>query len=317
MTSAWNRFWFAPRDPRDLGIARALYIALTVFVCFPPSAPKWPVTPWSAMRWTEVSDAYWVPVGVFDWLGIGVAPAQVMFALWAFFYVALLLAGVGLFTRPSLVLVFVLDLYLTNIRNNFGKVDWNWLLPPIIFLFLACSRAGDGFSVDAWLRRRRGQAPPTPSGEHRWPLQAIRMWLALAYFASGVSKLRNGGVEWITSDTLGIYILRSNYERVFAGNHPIVDWGLWFAQQHALLVALALFTVVVELLYPLALFSRRAAWVLVPSAALLHVGIAFLIGAFFLPWICAVVFWIPWGAVVDRLRRGRARPSASPSPAPS
>lgn len=309
VASGWNRFWFTPRDPRDLGVARALYVALMVLVCFPPSAAKWPVTPWSAMRWAEVSDAYWVPVGVFDWLGVGLAPPQVMFALWAIFYVALLLAGIGLFTRPSLVVVFVLDLYLTNIRNNFGKVDWNWLLPPIIFLFLSASRAGDGFSVDAWRRRRSGAAPIAPSGEHRWPLQAIRMWLALAYFASGVSKLRNGGVEWITSDTLGVYIVRSNYERVFAGNHPIVDWGLWLAQHHALLVGLALSTVVVELCYPLALFSRRAAWVLVPSAALLHVGIAFLIGAFFLPWICAVVFWIPWGAVFDRWRRRGPAPS--------
>lgn len=299
----WMNFWFKPADPRDLGIARFLYVALTVLVCFPPSARKWPVTPWSAALWPEVSETYWQPVGIFKWLGLEVLPPAGMFALWTIFYVALLFACIGLFTRPSLIIVFVLDLYLTNLRSNFGKVDWSWLLPPIIFLFLAASRCGDSFSVDSW--RRRGAVAPR-SGEYLWPLQAIRVWMSLAYFASGISKLRNSGLEWMTSDTLGVYLVRANYERVFAANNPITNWGLWLAQYHWLLVAFTVFTMIVELGYPLALFSVRARWFMVVSAVGMHIGIAFLIGAFFLPWICAAVFWVPWGRVVDAVQRYRA-----------
>lgn len=305
--SAWLRFWFEAGDARDLGIARALFGAL-FFLALVPSAPKWPVWPWSAPLWTEVSPVFWHPVGVFRLLGLGVAPAPVLVLIWVLFYLGLLCSTIGLWTRPSLWVTFALGFYVTNLRNNFGKIDWNWELPPIIFLLLAASRAGDAFSLDAWLARRRRAAPssaPPPSAEYRWPLQAIRVWLALAYFAAGVSKLRNGGLDWFASDTLGVYLVRSNYPRIFAANQPVLALGLWVAQHHWMVVASTLITLIIECGYPLALFSRRARWLLVPGAVMMHIGILLLIGAYFLAWIAAAVFWVPWGALVERLRAGR------------
>ena len=292
-------------------MARLLFVGLTLFVVFPYNSWKWPVTPWSAALWPEVSDVYWHPVGLFRLLGLRVGDPWLMFTLWIVFYVALLLATVGWHTRKAMALVFVLNLYLTNITHNFGKINWAWELAAVLFVFLALSRCGDAVSVDAWLRRRRGLPPVAPSGEHNWPIKGIWMWISLAYFAAGVSKLRNGGLDWITTDTLGVYMLRANYDRIFVSVDPMTTWGTWFAQQPLLLRGMSIFTLVVEVGFPLAFFSRRLRLFFVPAAIAMHVGIGLLIGALFSQWICAAVFWVQWGRVLDFLQRRRVQPGST------
>jgi hypothetical protein len=66
-------------------------------------------------------------------------------------------------------------------------------------------------------------------------------------------------------------------------NHALTGapWAPWLAARPAACWAIALFTLGLELLFPLAAFSRRAAVVLVPAAAVFHVGTLFALGYFF------------------------------------
>jgi presenilin-like A22 family membrane protease len=77
--------------------------------------------------------------------------------------------------------------------------------------------------------------------------------------------------------------------------------------------ALAAATVAIELAYPAALFSRRAALVLVPAALAMVVGIRALMGPSFGPLAAAHVFWIPWSVVLARrsVPNGADRPARS------
>ncbi len=56
-----------------------------------------------------------------------------------------------------------------------------------------------------------------------------------------------------------------------------------------------------ELGYPLALVSRRARRLLVPSVLLMQVGIRVVLGPSFVTWMLCNVFWVPW----DRFVGGR------------
>jgi hypothetical protein len=73
---------------------------------------------------------------------------------------------------------------------------------------------------------------------------------------------------------------------------------------------LALATVCIEILAPLALFSRRAAMVIIPSLLSMQIGIRLVMGDDFSQFASLYVFWIPWPLVfvwVERLVVGLSR----------
>jgi hypothetical protein len=178
---------------------------------------------------------------------------------------------------------------------------------------LACSRAGDAWSIDAWLK---GGDDVQPSGEYTWPVRAIWVAMSLVFFAAGFAKMRYGGLEWITSNNMSIVLMRALYHSSDAD--PLTRAGLAIARRHWLSSALAAATIAIELGFPLTLVSRRARIVLVPAACAMLVGIRVLMGPTFGGFLLAAVFWIPWERVavrarVDARRFVRRRAPASPA----
>ena len=60
---------------------------------------------------------------------------------------------------------------------------------------------------------------------------------------------------------------------------------------------LAAATVVFESGFPLALFSRRARWIIVPVMVCIQVGIHMLMGIDFRQFMIVYLFWVPWDRV--------------------
>ena len=79
-----------------------------------------------------------------------------------------------------------------------------------------------------------------------------------------------------------------------------------------LLAAISLAT---EVLYPLALFSRRARMVLVPAGIAFLVGIRLLMGPTFEPFVMCSVFWVPWTRVLAYFGAARQSRRAIDQPA--
>jgi len=271
VAAAWNRLCFAPVAARRLGVSRALVLG-GLFAIYAQSDYGAHAT---------VAPVFYEPT----WLGFPIAPAGWLRAMHRLWLVALALAAVGLFTRAATFVAFVSGTYLLGVEAGFGRFHTGPAVAIALGAF-AASRAGDAFSLDAL---RRGSPPPAPDGEYLWPLRAIELTLATAFFAAGVAKLRHGGLEWITSDNLRLHLLDRSYLVIPSGS-----LGLGLAQSPFLCKVVAAGTVATELLYPMALFSRRARPAVVTASLLTLGGFAIFFGPRFWTFAVLSLVWVPW-----------------------
>ena len=119
---------------------------------------------------------------------------------------------------------------------------------------------------------------------------------AVIFFSAGLSKLRHSGLQWVFSDHLAIVLVRHQY--FVSDGEPLTSWGLAIAAYPWAPRLLAAISLATEVLYPLALFSRRARLVLVPAGIAFLVGIRLLMGPTFEPFVMCNVFWVPWTRVL-------------------
>ena len=299
--SAWSRFWFKPSSPVDLGVSRVLFFA-GVFAMYAPEDFR---------PWGTVSDAFWLPLPLFTALHLRPLSPDTLGVLQVVWRVALVASAVGLFTRTSMAIAALFGTYLLGLPHNFGQTYHFDALLVIALGVLACSRAGDACSIDAWRNSRR----PPPSGEYTWPIRAIWVAMSLVFFAAGLAKLRYGGVAWITSGNMSILLTRALYH--VSDADPLTRVGLWIAGHHWLASALAASAVVTEIAFPAALVSRRARMILVPAAIAMLIAIRAMMGPTFGGFLVANVFWVPWQAILTRVemwtvaRRPAAKTSAA------
>ncbi|HEX6940099.1 MAG TPA: DCC1-like thiol-disulfide oxidoreductase family protein [Longimicrobiales bacterium] len=288
---SWNRFWFAPSPPLNLGLCRALFFG-TLFLFYLPQ---------HFTAWGDVSPVFWEPVFLLRFFHLPQLSAPILGLLEAIWKMALLLCCIGLFTRPSGWTAFLLGAYLFGLQHSFGKVRHHDAILVLSLGLLALSRAGDAFSVDRLIRRARGgpdARPPAPSGEYTWPVRGVWVIMALVFLGAGVSKLQDAGPAWVFSDNMANTLIEANYGIT---NGPLVPWGLHLAQIGWLTRLMALGALGVELAYPLALFSRRARWLLVPAVLGMQIGIRVILGPRFVQFMICNIFWVPWDRVAARV----------------
>jgi hypothetical protein len=139
-----------------------------------------------------------------------------------------------------------------------------------------------------------------PSPEFGWPLTLIRVLFAFNYLGAGLAKLRYTGITWFTGENLRRWVVEN-------AAYSAVPLAGWVAASPALCWALALATLGLEMSFPAAAFSRRAARILVPLAALFHVGISATLGIFF-PSLPLLLLYLDWDGVG---RRRESRRTAS------
>ncbi len=292
LTHRWLMFWFEPRHSTDLGISRLLFFGL-LFVLYVGE---------DFSAWGSVSDVFWMPIWVFERLGLPSLNTEALAVLQFWWKVALAMSAVGLWTRLSMAVSFIAGAYLLALPHNFGHTYHFDALLVFVMGVLAASRAGDSWSIDALVtayRRPHTDRPPT-SGEFTWPIRAVWVLMALVFMAAGLSKLRHAGISWVLSETMRTTLVKAHYS--LSDADPFVSWGLvlagyWWAPR-----VIAALSLAVELLFPLSLISARARAVLVPAAAGMLISIRTLMGPTFGGFLVANVFWIPWRAIGARVR---------------
>jgi hypothetical protein len=312
--AALDARWFAPALPGPLGLCRALFFA-TLLLRVAPQVQSAP--------WAEVAPVFWMPTDLFALLHLGVAPGAVLSLLDAAWRTSLVLACVGLWTRASSAVAFVLGVYLLGLPQCFGKIDhWSGLL-VLTMGVLALARSGDAWSWDALRRERRGEASPAPSGEYRWPLELARLLLVLVFFAAGIAKLRQGGLAWASADNMRAILLAPHY----ANDRALPALGLDVADSPLLCGVLAVATIVAEVGAPLALVGGGVAGIVIGTLFAMQLGIATLIGVLFamqagiatllgvhatFPYLACYVFWLPWRGLLAVDVAGGAAEAARP-----
>jgi hypothetical protein len=291
LSESWDRFWFEPTSPSNLGLCRVAFFGATLWL---HSAKDF-------SGWADVSDVFWMPVYSFRVLHVPVLSSEILELLQVLWKLALWLSCIGFLTRLSTVTSFLLGFYLLGLPHSFGKTDHGDAALVFVLGIMAVSHCGDGWSIDRLVGNALHDGPERSlrvrsSGEYTWPIRLVWVLLALIFFGAGLAKLRNSGLAWIASDNLAMLLLVPHYP--IAGT-PLTSWGPLIAQYDWACRALAATTVALELSYPLALVRREARWGIVPATCSMLIAIRVLMGPGFSLLVICHVFWVPW----ERVRR--------------
>jgi predicted DCC family thiol-disulfide oxidoreductase YuxK len=301
LAQKWDRFWFEPATADNLGLARILvYGSMAIFYFVTPYLfPAWG---WHETfnEWGGVSSVFWKPIWLFRTLHLPLLSTEAISVMDAAWKISLVMAAMGLFTRFSTAVSFVLCIYLFGLPNNFGKTHHLEIMLLWAFLIMTFSRCGDSWSIDRLIKTARTGAGPESrkiSGEYTWPIRLIWVVMAMIYFEAGFSKLRHSGTDWVFGSAMTFFLQRAQYHVTDA--EPLANWGLWIARHEWASHLLAGMGLSLELSYPLALFSRRLRWIIMPSGMMMQFGIAVLMGPNFYQMMLCQLLWLPLDQIVD------------------
>lgn len=275
----WNHHWFRPADPLGVVAVRVLAggNALWLVLSRPdlPGVLAWP-------REVLTSDASLSSLRFFVLL----LPVTVERFLYVLLHGALVATILGIHPRLLSGLSAVLLYHFAPFEHLMasGQLWFQGLTLPLLMLF-----------VVAFAAPARPGMPP--SWEYRWPLASAQFLLATQYFLAGTAKLVQVGPVWLSGDNFAQLLL------IQASRQTIVTpWALTLAGSPIACWSVAIGTVVLELLWPLALVSRRAALLFVPVSIIGHVGIIGTFGLVFLN-LPLLPLFLDWDAIARRLAR--------------
>ena len=217
---------------------------------------------------------------------------------------ALLLGGaVGWHTRALLPLAALAYLVFGGVLRQYSAFYHAGLVPLYVLVVLCFTPCADAWSVDRASGRRPGPEPGEPAAAYGWSRYGCWTVVALAYLASGLSKLRNGGLDWWDATNI-----RSIYYRTSL-NPMHFDWGLSLRlvrAPDAVFSLLGLASVALEVGFVAVLFSRTARRILPCLMIVFHVAVLFLQNLLFLDLVVLQAIFFDLG-------RSAARPEPRPS----
>lgn len=291
-----DRWWYAPAPAARLGALRIGVGGFALGYLF----LRWP----NLISYAEFDERRFVPIGVVNVLGEPLAADLVRLLV-----VAAIVSGVAFVAgwkyRFSGPLFAVLLLWVTTYRQSFGQIFHTENLMVLHVIVLALAPAAHALSLDS-----RGRDRPADSGWYGWGVQLMCLATVLTYFISGETKLRNAGLDWVTTDSLRNYVAYDNLRKIELGDvHS--PFAAFFLDQGWLFKPLAAFTLCVELGAPLALLHRSAARVWVACAWGFHAGILTLMAIVF-PYPLLGAAFLPFFPL-ERLRLPSRLPAYTPA----
>jgi hypothetical protein len=219
---------------------------------------------------------------------------------------AAVLATVGWLTRLTLPVAWGSAVFLNGMATSLGKVVHNDVVLLLAMVPLLAAPVADAWALDA--ARRRAAPGEERSARYGWPIRTAMVVVAGAYLFTGFNKLLYSGPAWVTSDNLRWVLYAASDQR----GEP-VTMALLIADRPWLAHALAAATLAIELGFPLTLVRPRLAWLFVPGAAALHLGIWFTLHLDYFAWVAtAVIVFVPWPQVLDEVRNRLTGMRAAP-----
>ena len=161
----------------------------------------------------------------------------------------------------------VLLIWVLSYRNSWGMVFHTENLLVLHVWVLGFSRTADTLSLDA-----RGREPPEDSGRYGWPIRLMCAVTVITYFLAGYAKVHAAGFGWAFDDTLRGLVAYDNVRKTELGAmHSAL--GGFLVGYDWLFPPLAMTSLWVELLAPLALVGRRAGVFWAVLAWSFHLGV--------------------------------------------
>jgi len=283
-------FFYHPASSLDLGISRFFYYGILFFIYLGTDFAEW----------GKVPNVLWHPIFIFDFFSVPVLSPEILGILGKIWIISILFCSIGFLTRLSTVVSFLIGLYLFGLINSFAKTSHVESLMLLILAIMALSKCGDTFSADSLIKKRKNpdsEIKNIQSIEYSWPISLIRVMFVFLFCAAGLSKFRNSGFNWFTSEFFSSLLINKG----FTGDRamPLVDWlPFWLGKQAKLSHFLAATALFLEIFAPLAIFNKYLRVVIIPSLFLLVSGFWIVLGIPFPQLLASFVFWVPWSRVI-------------------
>jgi uncharacterized membrane protein YphA (DoxX/SURF4 family) len=269
VAGAWDRFWFTPQQPHTLALIRILGGAMLFYthlvwtldlVAFlgPHSwltadtvqllnqGPDGRGYAWSYLYWVESPAVIWI---------LHIA-ALVVFAL----------LTVGLFTRVTAILAFVITLsYCHRITGSWFGLDQ---INAFIATYLMLGSSGAVYSVDRWLAARRGEERPVqPKVGTNIAVRLLQVHMCIIYLFGGIGKMR--GENWWDGSATWLALASLEYQSLDM---------TWLVRHRWLLALLTHVTVLWETFYCFLIWPKLTRPICLLLAVFVHGGIALFLG---------------------------------------
>jgi hypothetical protein len=218
--------------------------------------------------------------------------------------VVAVLFTLGLFTRVMAVLAWFIAM--STVHRSLPALFGMDTMLAILLLYLMLGPAGDAFSLDSLLRRRRlikdalenhkplPDLAPQPTVGANIVLRLLQIHFCIMYFAAGTSKLQ--GPAWWNGTA--IWQTLSNYEftpRPWFMTELLRQTTYSRAVWETLFFGGAFATILLEISLPFLIWQKGWRWLMILGAVLLHTSIAITMGltAFSMLMILIVGSFIP------------------------
>ncbi|MEM7454057.1 MAG: HTTM domain-containing protein [Planctomycetota bacterium] len=262
--NAWNGFWFRKSMPHTLGLMRILVGSMLVY---------------THVVWTLGLSAFLSPGGMIpdsyrylvfdrsssawsllDWFS---TPGALMTVHWVCVAV-LVMFMLGLFTRVTAVFSWLIVVSYANRATGalFGLDQIN----AFLVMYLMIGNCGGAYSLDNWLRKRKGRAGESPLMTSdvltNVATRLIQVHLCIVYLFAGTGKLQ--GSTWWNGEA--IWGALASYE------YQTMDMT-WLADYMWIVNLITLVSITWELFYPFLIWHRLTRPVFIALAVMIHLGI--------------------------------------------
>lgn len=219
---------------------------------------------------SSLPDVLYLPQGIFSLFSSPlVLTSSVVVCLKYIWLISGIFSAFNIYYKLSAFIFFIITYFSFNIAHNYGYQTHTYM--PIVLA--SC--------VMAFGRQNR--------------TFLVRFILCSIFFMAGLSKLRNGGLDWIFTESLQNMLLRSHiyYHDIHFFAHQF-RLNIEIAKSLFLTQVIAFSVVVLELGAPLALLQQRFSRWIILSLLAMQIGIYFTIFVNFKVYALLYIFWIDW-----------------------
>lgn len=264
-----HNFFFAEEIPYGAALVRILLPLVA-------SIPMWMRLP----RVRELFTSDGATTQIFELFGEGpvlfVLPPSIAIPLYGILLFCMTCSVIGYRTKWSLAIATVLYGYFNPLDavSTFTKYS---VIATHMLLLLTLSSAGEVWSVDAWLKKRRQSSfSVMPKAFPVWPVRLMQILFAFIYFGAGITKIQTQ--EFFSGEQMRYWMLSNwNY------SNPI---GEWMAMWSPILLFSAYITVLWETMFAVLVWRPRLRIAVLVIGAIFHLGTWVLLGLRVFPLIC-------------------------------
>jgi hypothetical protein len=210
--------------------------------------------------------------------------------------VTLMLTVAGYATSWSSKLAALLVLFYEGLVRSFGHFNHDEMIAVYFLIVLAFSPCADALSLDNL--RRPGKAKPAFA--YGYPILLMQALLAWSYFSSALIKLRVAGLNYFKPDNLLSLAITQSLDNLHDTHFQI---AFWLPSIRTLAPFLVIMVVLWELVFPLAILTRRLRWAILAFGVVFHVTTLLLMNFLFFFQLAMYVVFIDWNAVFQWLSR--------------